>query len=322
MGRYTPGPAGPPHLKIHILTPQKETCHFCQNWNNEKAKVMLLTRKVYANSAEVAATFPQTQLAAESHRGRGAIATAKEEAEFHSNAPAISTAKEEAKLHSNAPVVSTGKVEVKTPQQRSRGFYRKSRGQNSTATLQQFPQQKTGAEFHSNAPAISTDTTCRNLHERLQQCPRDFHSRRRGKNSTAMPPQFPQQKTSQKLHSNAPAISTAEDEPKTPQQRSRNFHSKSRAKNSTATLPRFPQQKEDTKLHSNATAVSTGKVEVKTSHESSRYFYRKSRGQNSTATLPRFKGIGFKNSHWHSVTIVTLCDHCHCHRLKVSMNDF
>ena len=103
---------------------------------------------------------------------------------------------------------------------------------------------------------------------------------------------------------------------------SSDFHSKSRAKNSTATLPRFPQQKEDTKLHSNATAVSTGKVEVKTSHESSRYFYRKSRGQNSTATLPRFKGIGFKNSHWHSVTIVTLCDHCHCHRLKVSMNDF
>jgi hypothetical protein len=127
-------------LKIHILTPQKETCHFCQNWNNEKAKVMLLTRKVYANSAEVAATFPQTQLAAESHRGRGAIATAKEEAEFHSNAPAV----------------STGEVEVKTPQQRSSNFHSRRRGQNSTATLQQFPQQKTGAEFHSNAPAIST----------------------------------------------------------------------------------------------------------------------------------------------------------------------
>ena len=206
MGRYTPGPACPPHLKIHILTPQKETCHFCQNWNNEKAKVMLLTRKVYANSAEVAATFPQTQLAAESHRGRGAIATAKEEAEFHSNAPAISTAKEEAKLHSNAPVVSTGKVEVKTPQQRSSNFHSRRRGQNFTATLQQFPQTQLAA-------------------------------------------------TSTKDYSNAPAISTAEDEPKTPQQRSRNFHSKSRGKNSTATLLRFLQQK---------------------------------RRQNSTATLPLF----------------------------------
>ena len=273
MGRYTPGPAGPPHLKIHILTPQKETCHFCQNWNNEKAKVMLLTRKVYANSAEVAATFPQTQLAAESHRGRGAIATAKEEAEFHSNAPAISTAEDGGRI----------------PQQRSSNFHSRRRGR--------IPQQRS-SNFHRH---------------NLPQPPRK---------TTAMPPQFPQQKTRQKLHSNAPAISTAKVEPKTPQQRSRNFHSKSRAKNSTATLPRFPQQKEDTKLHSNATAVSTGKVEVKTSHESSRDFYRKSRGQNSTATLPRFKGIGFKNSHWHSVTIVTLCDHCHCHRLKVSMNDF
>ena len=178
MGRYTPGPAGPPHLKIHILTPQKETCHFCQNWNNEKAKVMLLTRKVYANSAEVAATFPQTQLAAESHRGRGPIATAKEEAEFHSNAPAISTAEDGGRI----------------PQQRSSNFHRHN----------------------------------------LPQPPRK---------TTAMPPQFPQQKTRQKLHSNAPAISTAKVEPKTPQQRSRDFHSKKRTQNSTATLPQFPQQK-------------------------------------------------------------------------------
>jgi len=71
---------------------------------------MLLTRKVYANSAEVAATFPQTQLAAESRRGRGNIATAKDEPQ------------------------SPAEVAATFPQQKRR--------QNSTATLPRFLQEK------------------------------------------------------------------------------------------------------------------------------------------------------------------------------------